>query len=295
MSFIDRDYDEAERLTQQAILINPEMFPAHSLLSEIHMARGDKEKALSALFHGAHTRPRDPKLWSKVAQLILERAGENRTSGLPDAIYCYNRIIGLDATNTEARYQRASLNRELGHKGRAAYEYELLLRYLPHDTIVLRHLADIYIELDEAERAICHYNDTISHYRLTEPWSLTKFTWSDVNIYTELYNFQGQYEEGISKLKSLARWLVGRNSDVIWETFDEDDREWDARDYPRRVKVEGFESGKYGLAAYGDGLPLELRVKLGLYRLKLGGSNIEEAFVSFPSLNVYSRSPDLQP
>ena len=279
-AFIDRDYGKAEELAQQAILVNPEMFPAHSLLSEIHMARGDKDKALTALFHGAHTRPRDVPVWSKVAQLILERAGDDRVSGLKDAIYCYNRIIGADATNVDARLQRASLNRELGYKGKAAYEYERLLKQLPHDTTVLRHLAEIYIELGEVERAKKHYDDSIEQYRAGEAGENMTFTWSDLNIYAELFSYLGQYEEGISRIKSLSRWLLGRGQDDFWEYLNEDDREWDADDEPRRSQVNGFLPGSSEPAAYGEGLPLELRVKLGVYRLRSNLSNLTEALVS---------------
>ena len=279
-AFIDGTYDNAEELAQQAILENPEMFAAHSLLSEIHLSRGDKDKALTALFHGAHTRPRDAQVWSKVAQLILERAGDDRVSGLKDAIYCYNRIIGADANNVDARYRRASLNRELGYKGRAAYEYKRLLKQLPHDTTVLRHLAEIYIELGEVERAKQHYDECIDYYRAGDPGEDMTFTWSDLNIYAELFSYLEKYEDGILRIKSLSRWLLGRREDDFWDHVNEDDREWDADDEPRRSQTKGFLPGLHEPAAYGEGLPLELRVKLGVYRLRSNQSNLGEALVS---------------
>ena len=279
MAFIDHDYEEAEQLTLQAILVNPEMYTARFLLSEIHMARGDKDKAITALFHAAHTKPRDTQGWLKLAQLLLERDGGDRSSTLRDAIYCYGRIINVESANVEARYQRAALNRELGYAGRAAQEYEHLLKHLPHDTTVLRHLAEIYIELNDADRAVAHYDNSITYYREKEPCHVTSFTWSDVNICAELFGYQSQYEEAIMKLKSLSRWLLGRGDDSTWDEFDEDDREWDSDDLSRRMEIPGFRPGAYKKVAYGDGLPLELRLKLGVYRLKAIGSNIEEAMV----------------
>ena len=270
MAFIANDYEEAEQLALRAINFNPEMFAAHSLLSEIHMARGDRDKALTALFNGAHTRPGDAQVWLRVAQLILEREVDEKNSALPDAIYCLSRAINIEQDNVEARYQRASLNRDMGYNGRAANEYEQLLKYLPHDTAVLRQLAEIYIELGEVDRALQHFDDSIAHHQSNEPTEVTSFSWSDVNIYTELYGYQDLYELGIAKLKSLSRWLLGRKKDDLWETFKEDDREWDAEDHPRRVAVAGFTSGTFQAHSYGDGLPLELRVKLGVYRLRLG-------------------------
>ena len=279
MAFIDHDYEEAEQLALQAILVNPEMYTARFLLSEIHMARGDKDKAITALFHAAHTQPRDTKGWHKLAQLLLERDREDRPSALRDAIYCYSRIVSLEPTNAEARYQRATLNRELGYAGRAAQEYEHLLKQLPHDTTVLRHLAEIHIELNDVDKAVAHYDESIAYYREKEPFTVTSFSWSDVNICAELYGYQSYYEKASLKLKALSRWLLGRGTDSIWENFEGDDREWDSEDLPRRVEVAGFKPGAYRATAYGDGLPLELRVKLGVFRLKAVNGNFEEAIV----------------
>ncbi|KAF6230208.1 hypothetical protein HO133_004547 [Letharia lupina] len=285
MAFIDQNYEEAENLTLQALLINPEMYPAHNLLSEIHAARGDKAKALSAAWNGAHTRPRDPEMWSRIARLILERDDDDRDSTLRDAIYCYNRILYVDSSNVEARYQRAALNHELGHKRKAANEYEQLIKQLPHDTTVLRHLAEIYIDLDEPDNALSHYEATIYYFQSVEPCDVTSFTWSDVNIVCELYGVQRRCEEGITVLKTLSRWLLGRAKEKCWEAFDEDDREWDLEDQPRRNDVPGFVPGEHDVTSYGDGLPLELRVKLGVFRLKSENRNLMEAINHFECLD----------
>lgn len=282
MAFIDRRYEEAEQLTLKALQLNPEMYPAHSLLSEIHAVRGDKDKALNAAWNGAHTRPRDTQMWSRIARLILERDGEDRESILRDAVYCYNRILSVDKQNVDARYQRAALNYELGHKRRVASEYEQLIKQLPHDTTVLRHLAEIYIELNEPHKALCHYEASIAHFEIDEPHNVTSFTWSDVNIVSELYGFQNRYQEGISRLKYLSRWLLGRRADHCWEDFHQDDREWDLDDRPRRIEVPSFVPGKYRAESYGDSLPLELRIKLGIFRLNSNNSDLEESIASLP-------------
>lgn len=254
------------------------MFAAHSLLSEIHLARGDKDKALAALFNGAHTRPKDVQVWSRVANLIMDRAGDDRMAALNDAIYCYNRIIGVEATNMHARYQRATLNRELGYNGRAVLEYERMLKLLPHDTTVLRNLTEVCIDVGEVERAKDHYDVSIAHYLSDGIASGMEFSWSDINIYGELFSFLRQYAEGIFKLKLLSRTLLGRARETYWDDIVEDDREWDSEDMPRRSQVQQFTPAQYGPTTYGDGLPLEIRVKLGIYRLKLG-SHVKEALV----------------
>ncbi len=279
MAFIDHDYEEAEQLALQAIGVNPEMFPAHSLLSEIHMARGHPAKALAALFNGAHTRPRDTQVWLKVGQLILERAAEDKLSAVRDSLYCYNRVIAVDKTDVRARYKRAALNRDLGNIGKAAYDYEYLLIQFPHEPTILRLLAEIYIDLDDVDKAFSHYNHSLCHYRVKEPEKVISLTWSDINVYAELYGIRRQYENGLNQIRSLSRWLLGRGKDLFWENFDADDREWDSKDEPRRIHTAGFMPGHYKANSYGDGLPLELRIKLGIYRLNLGDEHLGEAIV----------------
>ncbi|KAL8992356.1 MAG: hypothetical protein Q9169_007160 [Polycauliona sp. 2 TL-2023] len=290
MAFIDADYETAEQLTLQAILLNPEMYAAHSLLSEIHTARGDYDKALAALFNGAHTSYRNPEPWFTIARLILARADDDDHSAQRDALYCYNRILVVDPGNVDALHQRALLRRTLGYKRRAANDYEHLLRLDPHDVDVLRALAAIYTEMDKPDRAIELYDQIIPHYQTADTEQTGSFSWSDVNIYVELFAYQQRYAEAITKLKSLSRWLLGRRSDVIWEGFCEDDREWDCDDQPRRARIPDFVPGTYPAESYGSGLPLELQIKLGIYRLKCRDRQIGEATTRFELLNPHDSS-----
>ncbi|GMF68899.1 unnamed protein product [Aspergillus oryzae] len=279
-AFIDGDYDRAIELVKQAIQINPEMFAAHSLLSEIWLAQGHKDKALTALFSGAHTRPKDPTVWAKVARMILERAGEDRQSALNDVVYCYSRVIDINPKNFNVRFQRAAIYRELGYNGRAATEYERILKELPHNARALRHIAEIYIDLNDVQKAVDHWADSVEYFLSLDPEEAPEFSWSDVNIYAELYGYLSQPEKGLWALKTLSRWLLGRKNDTMWEDFDEDDREWDASDSPRRIKADGYEPGRWPRDSYGLGLPLELRIKLGLFRLRMGYQHKDEALVS---------------
>ena len=284
MAFIAHDYDEAEDLALEAINQNPEMFAAHSLLSEIHMARGDVDKATAALFNGAHTRPGDVKVWLRVADLLLERNIDENHSLIPDALYCLARVLNIEPNNVDMRSRRATLNLTLGYLGRAASEYEQMLKYLPHDLTVLRRLAHIYVELGDVDRAMRRYNESIVYYQQHEPHNVTTFSWSDLNVYAELFGYDEHYETGIQKLKALSRWLLGRGQDSMWESFSTDDREWDLED-ERRLLVAGFKNTMYDPSTYGAGLPVELRIKLGLYRLRLGDS--AEAMASITLLSFF--------
>lgn len=277
-AFIDADYERATVLVKQAIRINPEMFAAHSLLSEIFLAQGHKDKALAALFSGAHTRPKDPTVWLKVAKMILDHAGDYQTA-LQDVIYCYSRVLEVDTKNHEIRFERAAAYREFGYNGKAVQDYERLLKDLPHNTRALRHLAETYIELGDIEKAKSRYDESIAYYSALNLEEAADFDWSDVNIYVELFGYQNNYWEGLRALRFLSRWLLGRKDESEWDSIWEDDREWDAEHYPRRASTPWFSSSRYPLESYGTGLPLELRIKLGIFRLKMGAEFKEEAMV----------------
>ncbi|KAL5339130.1 hypothetical protein BJX70DRAFT_408376 [Aspergillus crustosus] len=280
-AFIDGDYERATDLVRRAIQINPEMFAAHSLLSEIFLAQGEKEKAVTALFSGAHTRPRDTGVWLKVARMILEQAGDDRQSALSDVLYCYSRALDNDPLNHNVRFQRAAIYRELRYNGRVVTEYERLLKELPHNVRALRPLTEVYIEQNEYQKAVDHWSDSIQHYMMHGPEETPEFTWSDANIYIELYTYLGTHSEGLKAAKTVSRWLLGRKDDTMWNDFDEDDREWDDEDLPRRIKTDGYVPKRWPLESYGQGLPLEFRIKLGLFRLKLGYEQLDEALHHF--------------
>ena len=116
----------------------------------------------------------------------------------------------------------------------------------------------------------------------------SSFTWAAINIVTELYGFQQRYDEGLVELKSLARWLLGRREDVYWDTYTQDDREWDMDDQPRRIEIPEYVPGEHDISTYGDGLPLELRIKLGIFRLRSESRDLEEAIASYTP----ARTPD---
>ena len=282
MAFIHQDYTTAEEFAKQAIQENPEIFAAYSLLAEIHMARDDKSRAMQALFNGAHTRARDTEVWHKVAKLIMEVAGDDRESGIPDAIYCYNQIIQVARTDVEARLERAALHRETGSTKRAIYDYVRSLQDLPHNTGILRHLAELFIESGRLSEAVRYYDEAILHHQSLQANALPAFTWSDLNIYAELlthFTDPAAIKIGLEKVKRVCRWLLGRKDESFWDEYTSDDREFDARDEPRRSHTQGFLAGRYDIKAYGENLPLELRIKLGLFRLTIANDELDEAMV----------------
>ena len=284
-AFIDeKNYEKALTLIQKAISINPEVYSAHSLVSEIYFAQGEEEKAIAALLTGAHALPREPSVWQQIAEVCLRRVSEtNRQSALQSASYCFARLLQIDQDDLDARFQRAAISRQLGNRGKALKDLERLLVVLPNNPSVLRQMAEVYTDMKKPNRARELYERSIAYHQSID--DRESFTFSDVNVYVELFSFTEEYLRAIAVLKSLSRWLLGRKDELFWDSIQEDDREFDIEDRPRRIQSSSFVPGAHPPEAYGYGLPLELRVKLGLLRLKLGQSNFEEALRHLSWLN----------
>ena len=280
-AFVSGDYQKAEELCNQSLLMNDETYAAHALLSGIYLEQGEVRLGIIANLSAAHLRPQDPTIWRNCAQLILEHGQERRRDYLPDAIYCFTQLVRINKKDLEARYERALLVRELGLHGRAALELRQMHEMLPQDTSLIRMLAEAYIALQQVEKAIELYRHYIEDNLNVEREYSDGLGWSDVNVYVELFGMQDRYEEGIRELKALSRWLLGREDETCWGSYEEDDREWDSSDHPRRMEVEDFVPDAYERCAYGDGLPLELRVKMGLFRLRMGSNYFAEALLHF--------------
>jgi general transcription factor 3C polypeptide 3 (transcription factor C subunit 4) len=289
--FIEKDYEAALEYAQQAIQLNPEIFDAYNIASEIFAAMGREEDSISVLLAGAPTK-RDPGLW----QLIIDRINKldpelhpHFTEGNKSAaiLPCLNAIIQL--TND---YETRSLKLELlAQQGRASC-VNLGIKMLKTraeqeedpDTSVLKIMAMmgtsdanqtkryLIVLIDTFEEAIDVFTNPSR-----DPFN-NELDWELINIYLDLLDRAGSYGTGVKRLKSLSRWKQGRRDDVFWDE-QEDDREFDIQDEPRRIIVPQFIRGPQD-AQYGSTLPLEIRVKLGLFRLRKSKEDFVEAMVS---------------
>ena len=277
----ERDNTKAMRLILQAISINPEIYSAHALLSEIYFAEGENQKAVDALYLGAHCAPKDLDIWQGVADACLRVHTVDREIALRQALSCYRQILEIDANNQDAVFQRAAIYFELGNRKKAFAENNKLLEVMPHNTSVIRQKAQMLADTKRIEEALQLCEASIAHGKGMGCGAEDEFSWPDIIVYADLFARCDQIDEAISVLKRLARWLVGRETEEYWDGITEDDREWDVEDEPRRVEVDGFHPQLFPVEIYGLALPLELRVKLGLYRLRLGLDDRTEALGHF--------------
>lgn len=279
-AFLEGDFDTAADFARKAIQNNPEVFAAHSLLSQIYLEMGNREESLAVLWSGAHTK-RETGVWWEVAHRTKELAGDDATATSNQLMYCYSQIIRIDADDFDARKGRLDQYVEQNFKGKAIRECERMLKLRPHDLDCLQMLAELCKKGQEVQSAKKAYESAVRHYlNIQRDGFGGGFTFSDLNIYLEIFSTLGQWEEGIKTAKSLARWLCGRRDETYWDRYQENDCEWDIHDSPRRISIPEFQPSALGPEAYGDGLPPEIRAKLGTFRLRLGSAHLEEALVS---------------
>ncbi|KAH6637799.1 hypothetical protein C7974DRAFT_332454 [Boeremia exigua] len=303
--FIARDYSAALVYGQKAVQLNPEIFDAHNLVAECYAAMGEELNSIESLIIGAPTK-RDPELW----HLIIERIKRLDTTEHPTytdevktavVLQCLKSIIALDVTNYEARSLKLEIEARLGHVSKCVNLGTKMLKTLREqkqdpDTEVLkimammgtstskqtkRHLPKIIEEFDQAIEVF------------TGPGRDPKTSdldWELINIYLDLVDRTGDYDHGLKRLKDLSRWKQGRRNETFWDE-EKDDREFDIDDEPRRVEVFDFKR-KSESAKYGETLPLEIRVKMGLFRLRRSADDYDEAMYHLQMLEPDDKSSD---
>jgi general transcription factor 3C polypeptide 3 (transcription factor C subunit 4) len=280
-AYIEHRFVDAALIIAEIIRINAETHEAWNILASIFEENQDVDNALKAKIYAAHLRQKHTAPWFAAASFALEGTGSLRPRYLLNAEFCYAAAIRAEPANLEARYCKAGVCAERGKLGPAISDYKFILTRQPHDLNILRRLAELFIDQNEPGAGIELYKESIAHFKSSSSQSGQVFDWSDLDTYVTLYEHEARYDIAIQELRSLARWMLGRGTEGFWDEVLGDDREWDL-DNERRALVSSFDCEKFPITSYGSGLPLEFRIKLGVYRLHLG--NREEAFASFLSI-----------
>lgn len=273
-AFMRRDFDHAYEILSEIIRINAETYDAWMMLSSIYQERMQMPEAIMAMCFAAHLHPGDFHGWMTVAQFALDDTtlGE-RERNLEVAQLCYSAAIKANRKSLKARIGKANCALEAGRSGIAAGEYIKVLKQRPYNMGVLRNLAEAAFDTKSAkkyiEQARSFYEQAIAHVRAGGQHLRGTFMWSDVIIYVEMCAFLEMYSDAALALSSLSRMLIGRQDETYWDRYVDDDREWDQEE-DRRREVPEYSPAKYPYELYGPALPLDLRAKLAVYRLKLG-------------------------
>jgi general transcription factor 3C polypeptide 3 (transcription factor C subunit 4) len=288
--YIAGDYPAAIEYAQQAIQLNPEIFDAHNIASVSYGMMGEEVKSIDSLIIGAPTK-RDPDLWHSIIDRI-KKVDEVKNPTYTEAaktaliLVCLKEIVQLDKENYDARRHVFDIEAGLGHSSKCVKHGLFMLglrrdnNELP-DTEVMKTMAMLGTSTPKQTRL--HLTKLLDAFDLAlEVFTKKKPEYSDVdweliNIYLDLLDRGAQYDHALLRLKTLSRWMQGRSKETYWDE-QKDDREFDIEDEPRRVLVSDFKR-KSQDAKFGQTLPIEIRVKLGVFRLRKSAADFTEAMV----------------
>lgn len=287
-AYLNGRIDDAIEWVEDAIRINAEICRAWTLLSTLFMEKGDYKKSFTARVFSCHLQPKDVQGWLNAAELglqLLDEYPEDATELREQSSVCYSAALRANITCTQARHGRAAISVERRQFRTAAKDYLYLLEHCEYDVYALRPYAEMTIMLASIgkrgyytpESAIEWYRRAFAYFRENGPSERFPLDWQDVNIFVGVLAYIEHTKDALYEVKSLSRWLLGRSDDTFWDDWQDDDREWDV-DNVRRLGIEGYQEGKYPESSYGSGLPLMLRTKMAVCRLRLG--DLDEAQVS---------------
>lgn len=278
-AFVAQRWEECEDICKQALQLNPEIFAAHSLLSQVYSEQGRTQDSLEVLFNGALT-IREPSVWWEVVFRIQDVLPDDENERTQRLLQAYSNIVRLNKHDYHARLARIELFQETGNRNGVVKECKSILVSHPHDLKTLRLLAEESLNIGTPARARPAFENAIEYYMEVQSQEEEEgFTFRDLNLYAELLKQLKEYSNGLQEVKRLARWLLGRQEEWYWDDFQADDREWDDEDEPRRIEVTNFIRGRFRNDQYGQGLPPDVRVKMGLFRLHFGPDHLQEALV----------------
>ncbi|KAK3207291.1 hypothetical protein GRF29_103g438113 [Pseudopithomyces chartarum] len=286
-AYMKEDYETAMSYAKDAIRLNPEIFSAYSLLSEIYAAMGNEADSIGTLMGGAPTQ-RDKNLW----YLILDRIEKLDVSQYPTmtratqdrlAVGCLTSIIHLDSDDWEARNMKLYYEVRRQRYSSCVILCRKMLQLKPHDVSVLTTMARMGTA--NARQTSLHLNEitelfesSITHFLRVDKKhpSESALGFGFLYAYLDLLDKAKRYDYGLYRLKSLSRWIQKRATEKYWDNL-EDDREFDFEDV-RRITVPAFaRQKKKRRGSYGASLPLEIIVKMGIFRLRMSPPNFDEA------------------
>lgn len=276
-AMIKQNFNTAATIALEVIRINAETHQAWTLLAAIWQEVGEKTNAAKCLVFAAHLRPKLVSAWTSAAEYCLDETGSEGILFLETALACYSAAARAEPTNVEARLGQAHVCVLLGKNLSAGIAFVKALKSQRANLGILRQLAVVCLDAEDPTMAIEEYEKTIKYLKKQPDEKSTDFSWEDLDTYIVLLEDIGEWANAIHEIKSVSRWLNGRERQNFWDQVTENDCEWDADD-SRRKEIPEFAEGGAKITADSLLMPLEIRVKLGMNRLMLG--QLEEAMVS---------------
>lgn len=269
-AYSKQEYRLAIDLCEEAIKMDGQAKQALVLLAVIYEELNDPEKALIAKILVMHLDKRNKDGWVEVAQLSRE-AGQ-----FGQALVFYTRAAKLDEQDWEIRFERAMVFNEAGQPGRALENLRRLRRNYFHiiadedvKKSIILETAQIMDSTGRRIEAINMYEDIFAKNQSQDEDGSSadvQFHWLELNILSELYYKEREYQRAIRAIKTKARWILGRGEEVWWDAI-KDDSEYDAA---RRPAVPKFRTSAFKDDPDRYQLPIDIRARLIYCRLKEG-------------------------
>lgn len=291
-AFLNGDNEKALEYAKAAVKVNSEVFMAHRMIDDILKAQGDERGAIIALSVGVNTK-RDPELWAEIGNRILDLEDKD-ANDMEWARDCFYEAIKKNMECYSAHTGKLRLHEVLKETDQARLECKAIIKKWPEELdYVLKYARLCFQTRDsyEWERAKEAYEKSFEFYADSDILGDDiDEQWTHLNVYLDVLLKLGMYLDGIRQLKRLARWFLGRKDETFWDDLI-DDREFDSTD-ERRMHIPQFQqvSGARDSSQYGDGLPLELRIKLGMLRMRM--RQTDEAFRHFEHLKAVEPEGD---
>lgn len=262
-AFVNGDLSTAWHHYQEVIKLDPKSYIAYRTLGEICQMRKQMNRCCLYWLLAAECGEADDQFWGMVAELSAE------LGHITQAIHCYTKAIAkLDGKSGQFIMERSLLYQQIKQYGRALEGFQRLHRMYPTDSSVVKNLASVYVEQKRLNDAINLYVRILEANRNPQPnVEYPKFNWSELNIVSELFMSQHSWKPAIKVIKIVARWKQNREDETWWDEQD-DDAEFD--DNNRRKVLYARKPAQAELYMARDNtLPIDIRFKLGLFRLEL--------------------------
>ncbi|KIM34146.1 hypothetical protein M408DRAFT_91230 [Serendipita vermifera MAFF 305830] len=270
LAFVSGQPLEALTMFQEVIRVEPKHHASWSALATCYEDLGEPDKALQVEIMGAHLKT-DANHWMQLGAKSRQR------KLLQQALYCYRKACRLNPDSAEARWELATICKDVGSSSEALRHFQIILKKQPHNISVIDVIIPVVTETRQFKVAIEVLQAAFDYYQKMWPHGppdvnevdQEQLVFQDFHIIA-LADFliaTEQYDQAIKTVRSGARWLQGRRHEMHLDSAS-DDREFDADgiirvDEERLLAGEGSKSGTYRL-------DVNLRHRLAHARIRSG-------------------------
>ncbi|KAA8542715.1 hypothetical protein F0562_023786 [Nyssa sinensis] len=150
-------YAESISVLNEVVRLAPNLPDTYHTLGLVYNAAGNKQKALSFYMLAAVMTPKDSSLWKLLLTWSLEQGNTAQ------ARYCLSKAIMADPEDISLKFHLASLYIDLGDYEKAAKSYDQISQLCPGNVEARKSAAKLYERCGQVERSISILEDYFRH------------------------------------------------------------------------------------------------------------------------------------